>query len=724
MAYTPISNSVLQYSKNSGGAAASGYYLKFYASGTTTPISMATDSSGGTLLVKCQLNTLGYPINGSSDVFIPHIDQDYKLALYENSTDADNNTLASAAWVVDGIIQSDAGLRTDLIASTGTSLITHTQSGTEYNLATYLQNRHEANVKDFGAVSDGVTDDTTAWEACRDYVLADPFNRVLVAPAGQHYLPSGIDLWGVVYCRVEGNVVADNATDEVIIGNSVVSAPPAKLSFHSGNCTLKVHGLSRSHVEFTRWQELHIFSSNETGVVEDRYNVSYSSFYFTEVVHFRMETDTISGTTAWMNENKFFGARITGSLVMTGDYPMNNNIFYGFKMEGIPITIDANNGSLGAHSNQFHDARLEFAMSFTFGQYTFNNIFWQTWSNFANTMVWDLPAASYTINDSGDNNRIVPRVYEYIEKDQLIHIDVNNLDDSDVFEVSSINPDKVSVKQSAGTIVDTGLIAVTDKSWFTFKGDTASFFVEMYVYDEDGNPITTEPATGFKTSQGATSWNASGYWEYTSPVTGGNYAANPVADTTVKYVRYVGKTENGAVGEEHTSVSAWIAFPQEDKKVAKNVAASQFRIDTLSSKVSATSEATAMDLFKFTSSGGTTTDATGVLGGELHIALTADKGTSEDAASATVQLLVSREDSGNLTITAGTPSLLSNGGTLQINGITLGTKAGATANEAILTLSIQTNQADPFDSLTARARLVGTSSFEGSINYIIGVEKV
>ena len=103
MAWSPISNTVPQYSKNAGGAAAADYYLKFYADGTTTPINMATDSTGGTTLAKCQLDSLGYPTTDGSTVFVPHIDQDYKLALYTNSTDADNNTLASAAWVVDNL---------------------------------------------------------------------------------------------------------------------------------------------------------------------------------------------------------------------------------------------------------------------------------------------------------------------------------------------------------------------------------------------------------------------------------------------------------------------------------------------------------------------------------------------------------------------------------------------------------------------------------------------
>ena len=108
--WSPISNSVPQFSKNAGGSAASDYYLKFYLSGTTTPMSMATDATAATKLDKCKINSLGYPVNGSDEVFIPHIDQAYKLALYTNATDADNNATGSAAWVVDGLTFTTGGV--------------------------------------------------------------------------------------------------------------------------------------------------------------------------------------------------------------------------------------------------------------------------------------------------------------------------------------------------------------------------------------------------------------------------------------------------------------------------------------------------------------------------------------------------------------------------------------------------------------------------------------
>lgn len=102
MVWTPISNTVPQY--YAAGVPAINHYIKFYAGGTTTPILMATDSTGATTLIKSRLDSEGYPLNGSSDIFIPHIDQLYKIALFANATDADSNNLANAVWAVDNIL--------------------------------------------------------------------------------------------------------------------------------------------------------------------------------------------------------------------------------------------------------------------------------------------------------------------------------------------------------------------------------------------------------------------------------------------------------------------------------------------------------------------------------------------------------------------------------------------------------------------------------------------
>ena len=114
MSWTPISGAPTQFQK-SDGTLASGYYLKFYSAGTTSPTSMATNSTGSTTLAKCEINSSGYPINGSGDVFIPHLSVNYKIVLYKNSTDADSDNTNNADWVVDNVTQSAAANPTQTI---------------------------------------------------------------------------------------------------------------------------------------------------------------------------------------------------------------------------------------------------------------------------------------------------------------------------------------------------------------------------------------------------------------------------------------------------------------------------------------------------------------------------------------------------------------------------------------------------------------------------------
>jgi hypothetical protein len=116
MSYLPISGTVPQYIETATGLPYSGAVLKAYADGTSTNISIATDTAGGTTATSVALNSDGFPeVSGS--VIIPHLDQDYKLALYPTQAAADNNS--GAIWTVDDIPITDEG-----------SVFTATETGT------------------------------------------------------------------------------------------------------------------------------------------------------------------------------------------------------------------------------------------------------------------------------------------------------------------------------------------------------------------------------------------------------------------------------------------------------------------------------------------------------------------------------------------------------------------------------------------------------------------
>lgn len=186
MAWNPISGTVPQYHVD--GAPATDYYLKGYTVGTTTPLSMATDSTGGTPLAKCKINSAGYPVNGSNAVFIPHFNADYKLALYTNSIDADANTTANATWIVDSIGLPDSGLRAaladDSVGSTGGyQLVAIPKLSTESNVTRSY--RDYVDPARYGIVPDTGVDLTALWN---NMIASIPVGKEIRFKDGGTYL--------------------------------------------------------------------------------------------------------------------------------------------------------------------------------------------------------------------------------------------------------------------------------------------------------------------------------------------------------------------------------------------------------------------------------------------------------------------------------------------------------------------------------------------------------
>ena len=98
MSYAPIAAIIPQYDEQDG------YYLKFYIPSTTTPISMATDSTGATLLARCQLDNDGFPTTDGTQLFIPFINQAYDAYLFPSAALADANDTTNAKRVAQNIL--------------------------------------------------------------------------------------------------------------------------------------------------------------------------------------------------------------------------------------------------------------------------------------------------------------------------------------------------------------------------------------------------------------------------------------------------------------------------------------------------------------------------------------------------------------------------------------------------------------------------------------------
>lgn len=116
MTWYPLSFIPTQYT-DSSGTPYSGAVLKAYADGSSTPINMATDYTGTATADSFALNASGYPVSDGGSVIIPHVQENYKLALYPTQAAADANS--GAIWEVDDNQIADASNTAFLQAFSG-----------------------------------------------------------------------------------------------------------------------------------------------------------------------------------------------------------------------------------------------------------------------------------------------------------------------------------------------------------------------------------------------------------------------------------------------------------------------------------------------------------------------------------------------------------------------------------------------------------------------------
>ena len=306
MAYSPISAFPIQYSKLDG-APANGYYLKFYVANSTTPISMQTDTSGATSLAKCKLNESGYPISNPDDentIFIPHLNtsyEAYRFVLYENAADADANGTDglpnlnsiqtpwdSARDFINGVISSDD--------------IPFIQSGTGA-VATTVQTKLreiEVSVTDFGAVGDGVTDDTAAIQAALDSGALS----VKIPKPSVSYRISAINVPANMEIETDGYATVLHQLSGTAVGTRMININGSNVTIGSLTCkgNISTDTSEQNHAVF-------IQSNATNGNLE---NITVADIHGENV---RGDVLYVGATTGYLTTQLKFG-RITGDNIL------------------------------------------------------------------------------------------------------------------------------------------------------------------------------------------------------------------------------------------------------------------------------------------------------------------------------------------------------------------------------------------------------------------------
>lgn len=384
-------------------------------------------------------------------------------------------------------------------------------------------------VEAFGAKGDGVTDDTDALLDTKAYVLAN---------GGIFYIPqnfickvtNSVDLMGIRSIQIEGEIVG-NVNDELIIGYDSRNITPTNFFINKvTGMTIKIQGVKNGNTTINYAPHVLLWAD---GDIPEISSIAYSKFSLGYVE--KLEFNSQGGAIGWINENQFFGGRFQ-ELVIDGNYPHNHNIFYNPTFEY--TTVHIKNGS----SNHFYNCRMEGTNALLFDLGSHSNIILQSW-----TPEWggDLNGNVYanpnvTITDMGINNNFISQYDLLLAKDIIYAINPQ----SENINLDHITRNEHTLELTMGwnNLFETDFIKVDKALGFQFYSDEALFRLQLYIYDENKLPITTEPENFVSMSNKA--WNPTGFYSTTTNLNYHGIAFTPHPE--VKFIKFV--IVNGGVG--------------------------------------------------------------------------------------------------------------------------------------------------------------------------------
>jgi len=384
----------------------------------------------------------------------------------------------------------------------------------------------EINVEWFGAVGDGSTDDTQAWEAAKEFIQLN--GGIFFVPANLNcYIPHGIDLFGLSNIKIEGRISGDSEKTLTIGIRSQVALPFRAYLNRVNSLTVQVQGIKNGNVTINYADHLLLWAD---GASENIKSLSYSNFYLGYVDRLEINSKEAS---SWINENKFFGGRIS-DLLIDGVYNHNHNHFYSPTLEN--STININVGS----SNHIINCRLEGENDIFFGERSWSNTITRSWDSAPGSNL--AGQSRYRSTDLGRGN-MVSNIKDAYTKRQVV-FEINST--SQNYNLNNI------VKTSNGllnvvfegrykNVLETGLIPINDDFGIELDSDASNWRMYVEAFDHQGRKIVTEPIGLI--SSGELKWTGSAA-RYQVDISTNHINASVFKKSDVKFIKVLVSPHN------------------------------------------------------------------------------------------------------------------------------------------------------------------------------------
>lgn len=403
----------------------------------------------------------------------------------------------------------NSGELDDIITSTILGAIEILQSQVEFPEklseagAIYLQYPY-GHVKRYGAVGDGITDDTEAISICAENCRN--FGFELSADPGEYLISSDINLRYIKIINFLGNISGDHT---ILIGGSSADGSGHELNFKTLK-NLRIIGLKNSLISFLSCDKMSIFADGDVLTDSSTAYCQISGGYCREI-----DINSVGENIGWINENVFRIKRIE-VISMNGNYPHNNNNFEHCNLErGVLNFYQARNNYISARCEGGVIVNTDEAQAnFIEREYYYRHYFGEN-----------------VIEDDKGTLTFYP-VNKLQTERALYKLDRYNK----LFPIGSLlfNADGTFSGKDYFSIFRSNLIKIDNTFALKMKSDSSSFRVQLNFYDANKNRIYDE-VENF--ADGKMSYIGSGEWSYAINTNVNNDTVS-FFPGTAKYVEY------------------------------------------------------------------------------------------------------------------------------------------------------------------------------------------